>query len=98
MPKLIAFRNLEGKKIKILEHISAHYYDFGTLILEDNNGMQLKAIVQEFRGNPQEISREVLFRWLNGRGKQPVSWFTLTEVLRDIDLDSLAHGIEVELH
>ena len=37
---------------------------------------------------------EVLQQWITGRGKQPVTWMTLTEVLRDIELPVLAGEIE----
>ena len=38
---------------------------------------------------------ELLRQWINGRGKQPVTWKTLTEVLHDIELSTLAREIEV---
>ena len=37
---------------------------------------------------------EILEEWVSGRGKQPVSWGTLTEVLRDVELGVLAREIE----
>ena len=37
---------------------------------------------------------EILQEWINGRGRQPVSWATLTEVLRDVELSELASDIE----
>ena len=37
---------------------------------------------------------EVLRQWINGRGKQPVIWKTLIEVLHDIELSTLAREIE----
>ena len=38
---------------------------------------------------------ELLRQWINGRGKQPVTWKTLAEVLHDIELSILAREIEV---
>ena len=43
----------------------------------------------------EEINKEILEQWITGRGKQPVTWKTLTEVLRDIELSTLAGEIEV---
>ena len=40
------------------------------------------------------INKEILSKWLQGLGKQPVTWSKLIEVLRDIDLNSLANDIE----
>ena len=37
---------------------------------------------------------EVLQQWLAGRGKQPVTWKTLTKVLQDIELSTLAGELE----
>ena len=37
---------------------------------------------------------EVLKEWIIGRGKHPVTWKTLVEVLHDIELSTLAGEIE----
>ena len=41
-----------------------------------------------------EINIEIIEEWVCGRGKHPVTWKTLTEVLRDIELNTLAGEIE----
>ena len=43
-----------------------------------------------------EINREIIEEWIAGRGKHPVTWKTLTEVLHDIGLSTLAREIEAE--
>ena len=47
------------------------------------------------RRDAVQINTEILREWATGRGKQPVSWETLTEVLRNIGLGALASEIEV---
>ena len=42
----------------------------------------------------EQINTEILQEWLTGRGRQPVTWTTLVEVLRDIELSILAGDIE----
>ena len=42
----------------------------------------------------EQINMEIIQEWLAGRGKQPVTWATLVEVLRDIELSTLAVEIE----
>ena len=42
----------------------------------------------------EQINTEILQEWLTGRGKQPVTWTTLVDVLRDIKLSILAGDIE----
>ena len=44
--------------------------------------------------DPERINIEILQEWVTGRGKQPVTWTTLVEVLRDIELSVLAAEIE----
>ena len=41
-----------------------------------------------------QINTEILREWATGRGKKPVSWKTLTEVLRNIGFGALASEIE----
>ena len=46
------------------------------------------------RGDTEQINMEILEEWVSWRGRQPVSWATLTEVLRDVELSELASDIE----
>ncbi len=97
MTELIVLHSNGGGRVKVLEGISINYHDFGILLLEDNTGTQLNAIVDKCRENAKAINREILVQWLAGKGKQPVSWNTLLEVLKDIDLQALASDIESAL-
>ena len=42
----------------------------------------------------EQTSMEILKEWLAGRGKHPVTWNTLIEVLHDTELCTLAREIE----
>ena len=42
----------------------------------------------------EQTSMEILEEWIAGRGKHPVTWNTLIEVLHDIELSTLAREIE----
>jgi len=42
----------------------------------------------------EQTSMEILKEWLAGRGKHPVTWNTLTEILHDTELRTLAREIE----
>ncbi len=96
MPELIVLHS-NGGRVKVLEGIGTNYHDFGILLLKDNTGTQLNAIADRCRENATAINREILVQWLAGKGKQPVSWKTLIEVLKDIDLHALASDIESAL-
>ena len=41
-----------------------------------------------------EINIEIIEEWVAGKGKHPVTWKTVTKVLRDIELSTLAEEIE----
>ena len=58
-------------------------------------GARICSIANKHRDDAEQINMEVLQQWVNGRGKHPITWGTLTEVLHDIELNTLAREIEV---
>ena len=92
MLELIRFRGRE-RRINIPQQISTNFWNFGILLLEDENSARIKSIMYECRENPEQINMKVLEEWIAGRGKHPVSWDTLIEVLEDINLCTLASDI-----
>lgn len=82
------------EKIKVHEQIGIKYIDLGVFLLDDTNGVKVEAIALKHNNNAENINKDILSKWLRGMGKQPVTWSTLIEVLRDIDLKSLANDIE----
>ena len=94
-PQLMCF-SIDGRRVDIIERISTKYYEFGTFILEDDNGDKMDAIVEECHENSYKINRRVLKRWLNGEGKKPVSWATLATELEHAGLSELARDIRSE--
>ena len=81
--------------INIAEKISTKYHDFGLLLLDDHDGTRVRNMELKYNQDAERINKEILQEWANGRGKKPVSWQTLTEVLCDIGLRTLASEIEV---
>ena len=92
-PTLIACIRFRGRKrrINIPHEIGVKYYQFGLLLLENDT---IRSIAHKHREDPERINIEVLEEWVAGRGKQPVTWQTLTQVLYDIKLTTLAAEIE----
>ena len=90
--ELIRFRGRE-RRINVPQQIGTNFMNFGVLLLEDENGARIQSIIHECRDNPEQVTTKVLQEWIAGRGKLPVSWGTLIEVLRDIDLCTLANDI-----
>ena len=57
-------------------------------------GAVTSAIVREHYHKAEEINQAILTRWLQGQGKQPVTWSTLIDVLNDIGLSELTQMIQ----
>lgn len=83
----------EGK-VNLAKKIGADYMMFGVLLLEDDTGEQISAIENELKCNAERINFRVLQLWVQGKGRQPVTWATLVAVLQDIGLVKLAKDIE----
>ena len=80
--------------INIAVEISTKYHQFGTVLLDDRTGSKVRSLEYEHHYNVERINTAILREWLTGRGKEPVNWATLVEVLRDIELSALAEEIE----
>ena len=93
MIELVRFRGRE-RRINIPQEISTKYSQFGLLLLNDTTRAKVCNIEHKHLRNAEWINTEILQEWLEGRGKQPVSWRTLIEVLRDVELSKLAGDIE----
>ena len=63
---------------------------FGTLLLADSNGARIRAMERKHMKDAEQINMEVLQEWVEGSGKQPVTWDTLVDVLCDTELTNLA--------
>ena len=93
MPECIKFQGRE-RKINIPQEIGTKYYNFGIFLLEDVTGDKIHNLERRYREDAERINTEILHEWVAGRGKQPVTWETLAEVLRDVELRTLASDIE----
>ena len=68
--------------------------EFGTFLLDDRTGARVKNLEHLHQRHAERINTAILQEWLTGSGKLPVTWATLVEVLRDIELSTLAGGIK----
>ena len=80
--------------VNIPIEIGTKYGQFGSVLLDDRSGLRVKVMANKFYYDAERINTEILHDWLSGRGVQPVTWTTLSEVLRDIKLPNLAGDIE----
>lgn len=96
LPDLFHFKTSSGP-INIMEQIGTHHSSFGIMLLNDGSGAVTSAIATQHHYNAVAINREILTRWLQGAGRQPVTWSTLIGVLKDVELRVLAQSIERNL-
>ena len=78
----------------IVSEIKSDYEHFGILLLEDESGIEIKGIETAKLGIPVAITVEILRRWLQGKGRLPVTWSTLVGCLRNAKLNVAADYIE----
>ena len=84
-----------GRALRILDNIASHWEEIGICLQIDE--ATLRMITAETRGDVMDCCGEMMRQWLQGSGRQPVTWATLIEVLREADFNVLAHDLEMVL-
>ena len=95
LPELLNFTTSSGSTVNIVQWIGTCYSTLGPLLLNDDNGSITSSITSQYQQNADAINQEILTRWLQGRGKQPVTWSTLIDVLSNSGLLELANMIKM---
>ena len=98
LPELLKFTCTDGRVINIPVEIATKYVQFGAFLLVDTTGSRIETMAHKHSNDAERINMEILKEWLTGRGKQPVTWATLVEVLHDVKLSTLACDIEAVKH
>ena len=94
LQELLRFKCTDGRVVSVPVEVATKYVHFGIFLLDDQNGSKVKNIAHKNHCDAEQINTEIFQEWLTGRGKKPVTWTTLVEVLRDIELSTLAGDIE----
>ena len=89
----LTYFKTQSDSINIAEQIGTSYRNLGLHLLEDANGVVTKAIRDQYHHDAATINYEILQRWIQGKGMQPVQWSTLIDVLKKIELSPLAKKI-----
>ena len=84
-----------GKMVALVD-LGTHYDNLGVVLLNGSDKSIVEAIVQDHR-EMAKITKEILKRWIRGKGKQPVTWKMLTDTLQTIGLTELASSIVMAL-
>lgn len=87
--EFISFPMPSGK-VNLAQRIS-RFDNFGILILKDDYGDHIEAIIRELHKRAEDINKRIFRLWLKG-GLQPVSWATLVHVIQDMGL--ILHQLE----
>ena len=77
--------------------MGSKFEDLGIVLLGDDDGSLVDQIKISCHHVPADIVGDILKRWVRGKGKQPVTWRTLTDCLKTIGLSPLASSIELSL-
>ena len=95
MNKLV-LKKANGDEVDVLQDLGGDYQTFGTIILEDKRG----AIMEDINDNHSRANdrkREIMRRFINGKGMKPVTWRTVVTVLNEMRLTELVSDIEEAL-
>ena len=96
LPRFINFPTADGE-INLAERIGTDYQNFGILLLEDDHGELTAAAVKKHLLVAEDINKDIFQQWLGGKGRKPVSWDTLVQVLRDMKQHTLAGEVSGNL-
>ena len=71
-----------------------HWRTVGIILLNDQRSAKVDAIHDQYHGNAQNITLEILKKWINGEGIKDRSWRKLLFVLRHSCCEALAEEME----
>ena len=97
LPELLSFPTITGDTINVMSRVGTKYDQLGYILLNDEDGSTVDQIIDYHHHSPERIASEILKKWIRGKGKQPVTWKTLTDTLRAVGLTELATCIETSL-
>ena len=95
MPMLLSFKTRDGE-LNLAQIVGDDYPSFGQFLLHDDTGAVCKSIANN-GSDTTSINHDILGLWLQGKGKLPVQWSTIIEVLRGIEMNALATALEQNL-
>ena len=79
--------------LKVPQEVGANYSTFGIFLLNDRTGSRIRSFKKECQGDAEDVMLRILEEWLEGKGL-PVTWESLVQTLRNIDLSVLADQIQ----
>ena len=81
-----------GKTVKVIEQVAARWESVATRLHFE--GCNIQQIRRDNRDSCTDACRTVFIEWLDGKGRKPITWKTLIEVLREANFSEIASGLE----
>ena len=91
--EILSFDSKSSDNIDIITEVGVKYKMFGILLLKDKTGAHVDSLIKKHHEDSESINLDIVQEWLQGRGAKPVSWRTLTKVLKAVKLTVLAQDI-----
>ena len=79
----------------IAEKIGSKYLEVGTFLLDDVDGSKMADLMDETKRDPYWISYNIFMKYVNGEGREPVTWEYFAQILRHCHLIELAEQIKI---
>ncbi len=95
MTQLRSFKLRTGTTIDLVSNIAPDYRKVGQLLLEGSNEVDILEMSNHYQ--TKDIADRILGDWLNGKGKLPVTWGTLIDVLQESGLSILVYDVNGQL-
>ena len=95
MTQLRSFKLRTGTTIDFVSGIARDYRKVGQLLLKGSNDVDILEMSYHYQA--MDIADRILVDWLSGKGKLPVTWGTLIDVLQECGLSILVYDVEGQL-
>ena len=79
--------------VNIIKEVAPSWENFSLSLEMDKNMINIWRRVY-VQGQVEDAARELFNHWLNGNGRQPISWKTLIQALHETDLPIIATKVE----
>ena len=83
-----------GKRVRIIRNIAAKWEIVGIHFNFDPTGYTIDLINSRNSSKPLLCCTDMMRMWLRGNGRQPATWATLVNVLRNAEFNVLADEME----
>ena len=81
----------------IIQSICTKYDSLVIFLLEDENATLVEQLQMMHKHDPEAITKAIFKTWLGGTGRSPITWRTLIDVLKEIQLVRVAEVIEANI-